>query len=230
LTDTAHHHSNDPARKGDCGCGCHGAGDCEDAKKPASRARRSLILGAGTVAFVATLGNRRAFATSAECGPISHAGSLTPSGTGGASNCGGYKPSFWKNHAGCAGSALGFAESPSNSSYTADLTTFLTSTRLGSFLGNLASIDPSSAGESFAYAFCNTSSNAYHWAGAILDALTPTFNPDYGYSIAGLNSAILNASNQGVSASMILTALESLEITTGTGSTGCASISISCSS
>jgi hypothetical protein len=226
VTDTAHHHSNDPARTGDCGCGCHGAGDCEDAKKPANRARRSLIMGAGGVAFVATLGNRRAFAAGAECGPISNAGSLNPSGGGGASNCGGLSPGFWKNHIGCAGTALGFAEAPSKSSYTSDLNSFLSSSTLGNFLGNLASIDPSSAGESFAYAFCNPSSNASHWACAILNTLTPTFNPDYGYSLASLNAAILTASNQGVSASMILTAIETLENDAGTGSTGCTKMSI----
>jgi hypothetical protein len=227
VTDSGHRHSNDPAQKGDCGCGCHGAGDCEDAKKPANRARRSLLVGAGTIAFVATLGNRRAFAAGAECGPVSNAGSLNPSGGGRTSNCGGLSPGFWKNHIGCAGSVLGFAESPSNSNYTTDLTNFLTNKTLGSALSHLSAVDPSSAGESFAYAFCNPSSHACHWACAILDAMSPSFNPDYGYSLTGLNTAIYTAINQGVSASMILTAIETLEGEGGSNSTGCTSMSLS---
>jgi hypothetical protein len=218
---------NDPARKGDCGCGCHGAGDCEDAKKPANRARRSLIMGAGTVALIATLGNRRAFAAGAQCGPISNAGSLNPSGSGGTSNCGGLTPGFWKNHIGCAGMVLGFSESTSNSNYTTDLNNFLTNTTLSRFLGNLATVDPTSAGQSFAYAFCTPSSNACHWACAILDARSPTFNPDYGYTSASLNTAILNAFNQGVSSSMILTALETLENDSGSGNTSCTNMKLS---
>jgi hypothetical protein len=225
LTAPEHHHPDGPAPKGDCGCGCNGAGDCADAKQPASRARRSMLMGAGTVAFIATLGNRRAFAS--QCGPISNAASMNPSATTGSSSCGGLTPGFWKNHIGCAGTTLGFAESPSNNNYTTDLNNFLTSTTLGSILTNLSAADSVSAGQSFAYAFCTPSSAASHWACAILNAKSPGFNPSYGYTITSLNAAILSAVNQNVSGSSILTALETLENDTGTGNTSsCASIKV----
>lgn len=222
TNDVADHHAQHPAGKGDCGCGCNGDGDCAEAKKPVNRARRSFMVGAGTVAMVSTLANRRAFAwnngggTPAQCGPISHAASLTASTSNNQSKCGGLTPGFWKTHATCTARTLGF--NPSTSSQAiADCD----SVTLGQKLSNLATIDPVSAGMTFKAALCASSSAAFHWASAILDALSPSMNPSYGYTIGDLNSAILNAYNSGTSGSMILTALETLENDYNTNSGSC---------
>lgn len=199
------HDAAEPAQESDCGCGCHGAGDCEEASAPSSQARRALLIGTSSVAFIATLGNRRAFAGQ-QCGPISHAASLTSSQHGSQNQCGGLTPGFWKNHKACVISTLGGDPS---------------SIQLGQKLSNLYSVDPGSASVTFKTALCNPSSPASHWACAILNALSPSFNPSYGYSISQLNNSILSAFQANVSASNILTALKTLENDYGTGSTGC---------
>ena len=186
-----HGHENDPKPKDDCGCGCNGAGDCNEVTEPSQKARRALMVGAGSVAFVATLMNRRAFG--AECGPVSHAASLHHSGPAGPTNCGGASPGFWKNHAGCVTSAIG---NPAN-------------VTLESVLSNLSTVDPTSGSTTFLTALCASNTDASHWANAILSAIKiPT---QYGYTITTLNAAILKAFNQHVSLADILAALETLE-------------------
>ncbi|MBV8651907.1 MAG: hypothetical protein JO255_10610 [Alphaproteobacteria bacterium] len=199
---------HDPKSKDDCGCGCHGAGDCNDAE-PSKKARRALLAGAGSVAFVATLMNRRAFA--AECGPVSHAASLHHSGSTGSTSCVGHSPGFWKNHAGCVSSVLG-----SNPS----------STTLGTILTNLNSIDSASASTTFKTALCNPNADAYHWAAAILDAMSSTtLNPNYGYTLNSLNAAIKKASQAGLSSTTIVDALKTLE-SDGLSAGGCTQSSL----
>jgi hypothetical protein len=196
-------HAHEAGSRDDCGCDCNGAGGCEEAGKPSSQARRALIVGAGSAAFVSTLVNRRAFA--AQCGPISHAGSLNNSQQSQQSQCGGLTSGFWKNHAACVAATIGGDPN---------------SIKLSQKLSNLATVDPISANTTFKAALCNASSDASHWAVAILNALSPGFNPHYGYDIVGLNSSILTAFNQSVSASTILDALKTLENDFGTNQTG----------
>ena len=217
--------SSPAAKTGDCGCGCNGNGngDCEEAKQPVNRARRSLMLGAGasTVVLISTLANRRAFAGGgAQCGPISHAASLHQSGNQN-NNCGGVgglTPGYWAQHQNVSAQVLGFQESSSSPTYSTDLKNFLTTTTLGSQLPALNTIDPTSADATFCKAFSRPRSDAaFHWANAILCALSSgppsayNYCPSYGYTITSLNQAIVNATNQGVSGTTILQALETLE-------------------
>lgn len=209
----------DPAKK-DCDCGC--GGDCGDKTKagePSNRARRALVAGAGSALVIVTLSNRRAFAsgggtTGGQCGPISAMGSMNPSAQNTQGGCGGLTPGFWKNHAPCVATAIG--GNP-------------TVVTLGQKLTNLALVDPTDAAITFAVALCNNvyhKDNAFHWAAAILNALTPSMNPKYGYTIASLNAAILTAHNQGVSGADILSALTGLENDFGTNDGGCTNQSI----
>lgn len=219
-----------PGPKGDCGCGCNGQGDCANekthAKKGLDRNRRSLLVGAGTVAFVSTLVNRRAFAAGA-CDPVSTAMSMNASVSDPKSSCTGLSATFWQNHVGCAGAALGFTPSWLSNDYTRELTIFLKSSTLGSRLTNLHTIDPQCATQSFGHAFTNPGSDASHWACAILNAMSPTLNRSYGYTLMGLNDAINNAYKQNVPCSMILAALITLESDAGSASTGCANLTLS---
>src|SRR6185369_9945165 len=135
MTKNVDHHGNCPDEK-DCGCGCEGAGDCNDtaaAAAPKNKARRALMVGAGSVGLVATLINRRAFATGAQCGPISHAGSLAHSQQGNPQQCGGLTPGYWKNHKTCTVHTIGGTVSQA------------LGTKLGAKLTNLAVIDSTSA-------------------------------------------------------------------------------------
>ena len=173
------------------------------------------MVGAGSVAFVATLANRRAFAgNGVACGPISAIGSLNPSQQNQA-QCGGLTPGFWKTHGFCTNFFLG------GSITDANFTVAKTKT-LGQVLPALLTVDPTAAAMTFQQAFCNPSSTAFHWAGAILDALSPALNPHFGYTITTLNAAILKAFNAGVSAAAILGALETLENDFMTNDGGCA--------
>jgi hypothetical protein len=201
------HSSNLPE---DCGCGCGGAGDCQDENTPGDRARRSFLLGGGTV-VVSTLVNHRAFAQGAACGPISAAGSPTASTTNITSQCGGLTPGFWSQHQDLSAAALGFSESSQNPAYLTHLKNFLSGKKLGSVLSNLNSIDPTSAGKSFCQAFLAPHDPAFHWAGAILCALTPGMNPNYGYTIGTLNQAIQQAHKNNVSLSAMIAAIGKLE-------------------
>jgi hypothetical protein len=221
--------TGDAARHGDCGCGCHGADDCEEAKAAPSRNRRSLLIGAGTVAFVSTLVNRRAFAAGGACNAISAAASMNasvvdPKSTTG---CSGFSASFWAAHAGCAAATLGFNGSWYNTPYMLELTLFLKSTAIGRLLPNLAMVDASCASQSFAAAFAIPGCNASHWAAHVLNAMSPTLNRNYAYTLTGLNDSILNAYKQGVPSPMILAALITLESDVGSESTGCANVSLS---
>jgi len=211
-----HQHSNGPEAepKKDCGCGGCG-GDCEEARKPENRARRSFLLGAGTT-VVATLVNHRAFAGGATCGPLSHAASLTPSANGQTSGCGGLTPGYWAQHQDVSGAVLGFTEPKSNPNYQADLKTFLTGKTLGSLLPNLALIDPTAAGQNFCQVFTPPRDDpGFHWACAILNAMASVspfnYTPQYGYTLTELNNAIQNAYNNHVSSANILAAIETLE-------------------
>ena len=203
--------------KKDCGCGC--GGDCGDKGNSAtspSPGRRALLTGASSAVLIATLANRRAFAqTGGQCGPISHIGSLQPSQTAQPTLCGGMTPGFWKNHANCTTSVL------TSHGYTLD-------TALGTVLTNLHLVDATSAAMTFRQGLCNANSNASHWASAILCALSPGMNPQYGYTLTSLNAAILNAYNQGVTGAAILTALKTLENDYGIITTGCTNSQISC--
>ena len=156
------------------------------------------MVGGTTIAVVATLANRRAFAGAA-CGPISKAGSLNPSHSSTSAMCGGLTPGYWKNHALATTHAIG-GVSPST-------------VRLGSLLPALNLVDAVSAGMTFQAALCASSSNGNHWACAILNASTPGWNPSYGYTVSSLNSQILTAYNngRGAGASTILTAIKTLE-------------------
>jgi hypothetical protein len=199
----AEHDSDAPASKDDCGCA--GAGACKDVVEVKDRNRRSLMVGGTTVAVVATLINRRAFANSPACGPISRAGSANPSTASTTRQCGGLTPGYWKNHAMAVSYALGGGD-------PGKIT-------LGNLLSALSSIDSTSAGQTFTAALCNPSSNASHWACAILNASTPGWNPSYGYTVSSLNHAILAAYNNGIGAkpSAILTAIKTLENDYGLG-------------
>ncbi len=191
-------HPGTSAPEKDCGCGCAGAGDCNDAAAPVDNGRRRLIVGGATVAVVATLANRRAFG-GAVCGPISKAGSLNPSQSTANAVCGGLSATYWKGHVLAVTAALG-GNSPSL-------------VKLGTMLSALSLVDVSSANCTFQQAFCGSSSNAAHWAAAILNASTAAWNPQYGYTLTSLNAAILSAYNSGKGATVttILTALEKLE-------------------
>ncbi len=181
-------------------CGCNDAGDCggSEVVEQTDRTRRRLMVGGTTIAVVATLANRRAFAGAA-CGPISRAGSLNPSHSGTTAMCGGFSPGYWKNHALATTHAINGA-SPS-------------AVQLGTLLPALNLVDMGSASKTFQAALCTPSSPAYHWACAILNASTPAWNPSYGYSLSTLNSAILAAYNDGhgAGATTILNALQTLE-------------------
>lgn len=204
----------DPAKK-DCGCGCGGdCGDKSKASEPSSRARRALLVGAGSTAFIATLANRRAFAQGNQCGPLSHLSSPNPSQQTSNNGCGGLTPGFWKGHAPCVAAAIGGS---------------VTTITLGSKLPALFVVDPTSANATFQRALCNNVfhlDNAYHFAAAILDALTPSMNPSYGYTITSLNAAILAAHQSGASLSDIVTAISSLENDFNTNDGGCTQSSI----
>lgn len=208
--------SAQPAQSGDCGCGCDGKGDCNEAKQPVNRARRSLMLGAGTVVLVSTLANRRAFAHE-QCGPISHAMSLHPSHQGNQSGCGGLTPGFWKTHATCTAQVLG-----GNPANPAAAIAYCDTVTLGNKLSNLYLIDPISAGKTFKAALCDASSYGFHWAAAILDALSPAMNPSYGYTITELNNAVKAAYDNGLTAEQVVTALETLENDYNTNTENCA--------
>jgi hypothetical protein len=205
-----HEHSNgsETGPKKDCGCGC--SGDCEDAKKPQNRARRAFLLGTGTT-VVATLVNRRAFAAQGACQPISNdAVSLTHSANGTVSQCGGLTPGYWAQHQTVSGKVLGYTGPQSG------LKTFLTGTTLGSLLPALALIDPTSAAQNFCSSWQPPRDDAgFHWACAILCALASVppyqYTPSYGYTINSLNEAIMNAYNDKISASTMLSAIETLE-------------------
>lgn len=196
--------SSHPIDEHDCGCGCNGAGDCvgaadgSEVTELTDRSRRRLMVGGTTIAVVATLANRRAFAGAA-CGPISRAGSLNPSHSTTSVLCGGLTPGYWKNHALATTHAIG-GSSPS-------------AVQLGSLLPALNLVDIASASMTFQAALCASSSAAFHWAAAILNASTPAWNPSYGYTISSLNSAILAAYNNGhgAGAATILTAIKTLE-------------------
>jgi len=220
--------TGDASPNRDCGCGCHGAGDCEEAKRAPNRNRRSLLIGAGTVAFVSTLVNRRAFAAGA-CDPVSAAMSMNPSVVDPSSStgCSGLSAPFWQTHIGCAGAALGFNGSWYDTPYMEELTLFLKSTPVGKLLPNLALVDAACASQSFGVAFTNPGCDASHWAAAILNAMSPMLNRNYAYSLAGLNDSIMNAHKQGVAPPMILAALITLESEIGSESTGCANVSLS---
>lgn len=213
-----HEHSNGPEAgpKKDCGCGCAGSGDCEKAKKPQNRARRAFLLGTGTT-VVATLVNRRAFAANGACQPISNgAVSLAHSVNGQSSQCGGLTPGYWAQHQGVSGLVLGFTEKKNSPTYLADLKTFLTSHTLGNFLPALALIDPTSAAQSLCSTWAPPRDDpGFHWACAICNALASvapfSFTPSYGYTINSLNEAIMNAYNDKIPASTILSAIETLE-------------------
>ena len=186
--------------KKDCGCGC--GGDCGDKGKAAtspSPGRRALLTGASSAVLIATLVNRRAFAQlpPVACGPISHIGSLQPSVGGNPNLCGGLTGGFWRQKGStCLPSVLGGAPG---------------TLTLGTFLPQLATAAPSCYGLTFTAALCNSSSPCRHWAVAILDALSPSLNPSYGYTLAQLQAAVQNALNQGVTGSAILAALVTLE-------------------
>ena len=209
-----HEHSTDPKAgpKRDCGCGCNGSGDCEEAKKPQSRARRSFLLGTGTTAL-ATLVNHRAFAQNAVCGPLSHAASLAPSAAEITSQCGGLTPGYWANSEDVAGYVLGIWGL--NQGCDSNLSSELAKIKLGDKLPALAMIDSVSAGKNFCNAWVTPRSDAFHWAGAILCTLSPQYNPHYGYTSGtgpgSLNQAILDAVANGLSPSQILTAISSIE-------------------
>jgi hypothetical protein len=219
----------DPSRNRDCGCGCNGAGDCEAAEEAPSRNRRSLLIGAGSVAFVSTLVNRRAFAAGGACDPVSTAMSMNPSvgDSRSAASCSGFSAAFWQTHVGCAAAALGFNGSWYDTPYMEELSLFLKSMAIGRHLPNLAMIDASCASQSFGAAFTNPGCDASHWASAVLNAMSPSLNHNYSYTLAGLNDSILNAYKQGVPSPMILAALISLESDVGSESTGCANVSLS---
>jgi hypothetical protein len=223
------HGTGDPAQNRDCGCGCNGAGDCEEAKGAPYQNRRSLLIGAGTVAFVSTLVNRRAFAAGGACDPVSAAMSMHTSGgdpktvTG----CSGRSASFWQTHVGCAAAALGFNGSWYDTPYLLELSLFLTSLPIGKHLPNLALVDGGCASQSYGAAFTNPGRDACHWACAALNAMSPTLCPNYAYNLEGLNNSILTAYKQGVPSEMILAALISLESDVGSESTGCANVSLS---
>ena len=207
-----HEHSTDPKAgpKKDCGCGCNGSGDCEEAKKPQNRARRSFLLGTGTTAL-ATLVNHRAFAQNAVCGPLSHAASLAPSAAEITSQCGGLTPGYWANSEDVAGKVLGCPASVANACGDG-LKNYLSGITLGSKLPALVTLDPTSAALNFCNVWPTPRGNAgFHWAGAILCAMSPQYNPNYGYTLGSLNQAIKDAVANGLSASQILTAIESLE-------------------
>jgi hypothetical protein len=213
-----HEASESPADspKKDCGCGC-GGGDTHEASEPSNQGRRALIAGASSVVLIATLANRRAFGQpvgGAQCGPISHIGSLAPSTQGQQTGCGGLTPGFWKTHAVCTTAVL--------ASVGATL-----DTTLGAVLTNLHLVSTCAA-VTFRQALCNPSSDCSHWAGAILDALSPTMNPHYGYTLTSLNNAILTAFNQGVTGTAILNALKTLENDFGVNTAGCATVNITC--
>ena len=83
---------------------------------------------------------------------------------------------------------------------------------LGSKLPALVTLDPTSAALNFCNVWPTPRGNAgFHWAGAILCAMSPQYNPNYGYTLGSLNQAIKDAVANGLSASQILTAIESLE-------------------
>jgi hypothetical protein len=219
----------DAVRHGDCGCGCNGADDCAEAKAAPNRNRRSLLIGAGTVAFVSTLVNRRAFAAGGACDPVSAAMSMNasvvdPKSTTG---CSGFSASFWAAHVGCAAATLGFNGSWYNTPYMLELSLFLRSTAIGRLLPNLAMVDASCASQSVGAAFANPGCNASHWAAHALNAMSPTLNRNYAYTLTGLNDSILNAYKQGVPSALILAALITLESDVGSESTGCANVSLS---
>ena len=213
MTEHGEHHHTAESGKADCGCGCNGAGDCAEAGKPSNKARRALMAGAGTLAFVATLANRRAFAE--ECGPISHAASMSNSPSTTQNQCGGLTPGYWKTRANVVETTLG-----------ADPGT----TTLGSLLPNLSLFDIGSAGTSFKDALaCNSPSlPGYHWAAAILNALSPSYNPSYGYTITTLNAALLTASKQGISEDQVLLALCKLENDYNTAAPGGPTVKFNC--
>ena len=186
--------------KDDCDCGCAGHGDCaETAEVVLDRGRRKLMVGGTTVAVVATLANRRAFACDQVCGPISRAGSLTPSKSEPGRSCGGMRVQDWR----CYGKAVQYALGNKDPAKTT----------LGSVLTGLSTVDSSSARTTFKTALCGNS-NASHWACAILNAATSTtWNPAYGYNVGSLNTAILAAYNKGkgAPASTILDTIQGLE-------------------
>ena len=222
MTEGFHQHehadSSQAGPKKDCGCGCNGSGDCEEAKKPENRARRSFLLGTGTTAL-ATLVNHRAFAANAVCGPLSHAASLAPSAAEITSRCGGLTPGYYANSEDVVGTILGVWSLTQGCG--SGLSAALTTVTLGSKLPALLTLDPVSAGKNFCDAWIAPRNNDwFHWAAAILNAMSPQYNPNYGYTLAGLNQAIVNAIANGLSDSQIVTALESLENDYGTGGPG----------
>jgi hypothetical protein len=218
-----------PSRDRDCGCGCHGAGDCEEAKGAPHRNRRSLLIGAGTVAFVSTLVNRRAFAAGGACDAISAAMSINTSvgDPTTATGCSGLSAAFWQTHVGCAAATLGFGGSFYDTPYLEELSLFLQSMPVGKHLTNLAMIDAGCASQTYGSAFSNPGCDASHWACAVLNAMSPTLNRNYAYTLMGLNDSVLNAHKQGVPSAMILAALITLESDAGSGTTGCANVSLS---
>jgi hypothetical protein len=159
--------------------------------EPTNRSRRRVVLGGATVAVIATLANRRAFAGGTVCGPISRAGSLNPSHQSTIAQCSGLSHGYWKRRC------------PTN----------YQTVKLGSVLSCLNIVDPASAGMLFPAALNDNNSNACHWACAILNAANPALNPNYGYTLTSLNSAILAAYNNGhgSSANTIVAALAKLE-------------------
>jgi len=223
--------TGDTSQNRDCGCGCNGAGDCNEAKGAPhhNHNRRSLLVGAGTVAFVSTLVNRRAFAAGGACDAISAAMSMNTSvgDPKSVTGCSGLSASFWESHVGCAAAALGFNGSWYDTPYMEELSLFLKAMPIAKHVPNLAMIDASCASQSFGGAFTNPGCDASHWACAVLNAMSPTLSRNYAYSLVGLNESILNAYNQGVPSSMILAALITLESNVGSETTGCANVSLS---
>jgi hypothetical protein len=89
---------------------------------------------------------------------------------------------------------------------------FLSTHTLGQFLPNLYLIDPTAAGQNFCQVFAPPRDDpGFHWACAILCAMSPTYNPSYGYTLTSLNNSIQNAYNNHVSSADILAAIETLE-------------------
>jgi len=173
--------------------------------EPASRARRALLAGVGSAAFIATLGNRRAFAQGGTCGVLSAMTSANPSATTQGGACGGVTPGYWKNHRTCVVQILG-GQDPST-------------VTLGTYLPTLTTCAGVIFGGTSTSALCNSSSICYHIGNAILCALSSGpggINPSYGYTITQLQNAVKNAQMQGLSDAQIAGALSQLENDVGT--------------
>jgi hypothetical protein len=211
MHEDIHHSANAAEDKAHEDCGCGGNGDCEDKKTPSGKARRALLAGAGSLTFVATLGNRRAYATGVQCGPISLLSSPGPSNGAGGTQCGGVgggaTPGFWKTHKGCTLATIALFSGNGLNATLASGLPCIAGTSIG--------------GTSFQSALCGNG-DPYHLSNAILCAWSPGINPQYGYTSGGLNTAVQNALNQNISLSTIIGALTTLENDQGVNTSGCA--------